>query len=160
VFLDRDGVINQPALPGEYIRTWEEFKFLPSIADWIRLFNALDLLVIVITNQRGVALGLMSEHALEDIHSRMVAELAHLGARVDDVFYCAHAKNECNCRKPQPGLIFQAQEKWDIDLQHSLFLGDSPSDQQAAFQGGVPFVSVVDGRIGPRTFPLNPQPTG
>jgi D-glycero-D-manno-heptose 1,7-bisphosphate phosphatase len=76
LFLDRDGVINQPAAEGDYINSWSEFHFLPGIADWIRLFNALDFLVIVVTNQRGVALGVTDLDKLEEIHRNMIHELA------------------------------------------------------------------------------------
>lgn len=145
VFLDRDGVINVPAAPGEYIRTWEEFEFLPYIADWIRLFNALNLLVIVVTNQRGVALGWMSHQDLNEIHCRMVEELAQAGARIDDIFCCTHNEGECECRKPQPGLIFESGKKWQIDLSQSLFLGDSDRDREAARRSGVPFLLVHHG---------------
>src|SRR6476469_765220 len=75
VFLDRDGVINVAPPPGEYVRRWEEFRFLPGVADWIRLFNALDLLVIVVTNQQGVAKGLVRPEDLTTIHRNMVREL-------------------------------------------------------------------------------------
>jgi len=146
VFLDRDGVINEKPAPGEYIRSSGEFRLLPNIADWIRLFNALEYLVIVITNQRGVARGLMTEAALATIHSRMLQELAAKGARIDDIFYCPHEENSCECRKPKPGLVHAARDKWKIDLAHSLLLGDSDSDEQLAAACGVRFLRVLDGR--------------
>ncbi len=147
VFLDRDGVINEKPAPHDYIRTVDEFRLLPNIADWIKLFNALEFLVIVITNQRGVARGLMTEAALASIHSRMLEELAAKGARIDDVFYCPHEENSCHCRKPKPGLVYAARDKWNIDLAHSLLLGDSDSDQQLAAACGVPFLRVQDGSL-------------
>ena len=147
VFLDRDGVINEKPAPHDYIRTVDEFRLLPNIADWIRLFNALEFVVIVITNQRGVARGLMTEAALASIHSRMLEELAAKGARIDDVFYCPHEENSCHCRKPKPGLVYAARDKWNIDLTHSLLLGDSDSDQQLASACGVRFLRVQDGSL-------------
>jgi D-glycero-D-manno-heptose 1,7-bisphosphate phosphatase len=140
LFLDRDGVINEPAAEGEYINHWSDFRFLPAAADWIRLFNALDYLVIVITNQRGIALGHTNPAELDEIHRNMVRELARVGARIDDVFCCPHNYGECNCRKPQPGLIDQAVEKWDIDLQRSLFIGDSKLDEDLARNCGIRFL--------------------
>jgi len=145
VFLDRDGVINEKPTPHEYIRSIDEFRLLPNIADWIRLFNALEFVVIVITNQRGVARGLMTEAALASIHSHMLQELAAKGARIDDIFYCPHEENSCECRKPKPGLVYAARDKWNIDLAHSLFLGDSDSDQELAAACGVRFLRVEDG---------------
>ena len=147
VFLDRDGVINQKPAPGEYIRSLDDFRVLPNAVDWIRLFNALGFLVIVVTNQRGVALGLMTENDLGRIHQKMLAELAAKGARIDDIFYCPHAENSCDCRKPKPGLVYAARDKWDIDLGHSLLLGDSDNDQQLAAACGVPFLRVIDSHI-------------
>ena len=147
VFLDRDGVSNEKPAPDEYIRSVGEFRLLPNIADWIRLFNALEFVVIVITNQRGVARGLMTEAVLASIHSHMLEELAAKGARIDDVFYCPHEENSCDCRKPKPGLVYAARDKWNIDLAHSLLLGDSDSDQQLAAACGIRFVRVLDGRL-------------
>lgn len=147
VFLDRDGVINEKPVKGEYIRTPAEFRLLPNIADWIRLFNALELLVVVITNQRGVALGIMTEDDLAAIHAKMMRELAALGARLDDVFYCPHALDDCDCRKPKPGLVHAARDKWNIDLSRSLLLGDSDNDRELAAACGIPFMWVENGRV-------------
>jgi histidinol-phosphate phosphatase family protein len=150
VFLDRDGVINEAAAPGDYIRTWSQFRFLPNAADWIRLFNALGFLVIVVTNQRGVALGLVDPKSLEEIHANMVSVLAAAGARIDDVFFCPHEYGTCDCRKPQPGMILQAREKWDIDLERSVLIGDTELDQALARNCGLRFVLATgDGHISP-----------
>jgi D-glycero-D-manno-heptose 1,7-bisphosphate phosphatase len=147
VFLDRDGVINEKAAPHEYIRTWSEFRFLPNIVDWIRLFNVLDFLVIVITNQRGVARGMMTRESVDDIHRNMIVELAARGARIDDVFVCPHQENACDCRKPKPGMVLQAQAKWDIDLPASLMIGDSDSDAALAAACGVRFLRASNGKV-------------
>lgn len=147
VFLDRDGVINAAPVAGEYILRWEEFRFLPGVADWIRLFNTLGLLVIVVTNQRSVALGLISSGELDEIHHRMRDELAQEGARLDDVLCCPHEEGTCECRKPKPGLIEQACRKWDIDLEGSLLIGDSDADRELARRAGLCFIRVANGRI-------------
>ena len=147
VFLDRDGVINVKAPAGQYINSWQEFHWIPGIADWIRLVNALDFLVIVVTNQRGVARGLTDESQLAEIHEKMQSELASLGARIDDVFVCPHAADACQCRKPKPGLVHEAQRKWDIDLSRSLVIGDSDSDAELAACCGMRFIRVADGQI-------------
>jgi D-glycero-D-manno-heptose 1,7-bisphosphate phosphatase len=147
VFLDRDGVINEKAAPHDYIRSWSEFRFLPNIADWIRLFNALDFLVIVITNQRGVARGMMTRESVDEIHRNMIAELAARGARIDDVFVCPHQEDACDCRKPKPGMVLQAQAKWAIDLTGSLMIGDSDSDAALAAACGMHFLRASDGRL-------------
>jgi len=147
VFLDRDGVINRKPPEGEYIRTWMEFHFLPGITDWIRLFNALGLLVLVVTNQRGVARGLVRSEDLEEIHRNMTEELSRHGARIDEVFCCPHEEGSCECRKPKPGLVLAAQQKWNIDLVGSVLLGDSDSDSRMAEACGLTFVRVHEGRV-------------
>jgi histidinol-phosphate phosphatase family protein len=147
VFFDRDGVINWKAAPGEYIRSWEECRLIPAAVDWIRLFNALDLLVIVVTNQRGVARGIMSLDDVDRIHREMRAELARRGAHIDDVYCCVHEKNACDCRKPRPGLVREAARKWDIDIPHSILIGDSENDRELARICGMRFVEVDEGKI-------------
>jgi D-glycero-D-manno-heptose 1,7-bisphosphate phosphatase len=147
VFMDRDGVINRKPPPGEYIRTWKEFTFIPAAVDWIRLFNALDLLVIVVTNQRGVALGRVAHAELQRIHDRMRAHLGEAGARIDDIFTCPHEKDTCECRKPKPGLVLDAARKWNISISDSLMIGDSASDRALAISCGLRFVPVAEGQI-------------
>src|SRR5947209_8237579 len=110
---------------GGYVCQWEQFRLLPAVVDWIRIFNALEFLVIVVTNQRCVAKGLIEPDVLADIHIRMKKELADRGAVIDDIFVCPHEEGTCDCRKPRPGLIYQAQQRWNIDLSRSLFIGDS-----------------------------------
>jgi D-glycero-D-manno-heptose 1,7-bisphosphate phosphatase len=150
VFLDRDGVINEKAPDGEYVESWSRFRFLPNVTDWIRLFNALDQLVIVVTNQRGIARGRMTEADLAEIHEKMRSVLAQRGARIDDIFYCPHEEGACDCRKPRPGLVRLATQKWDIDLSRSLLIGDSERDMELARVCGLRFLRAAAGRlIGP-----------
>lgn len=147
VFMDRDGVINERAALHEYIRDWREFRCLPNIADWIRIFNVLDFLVIVVTNQRGIARGMMTRDAVDEIHHRMIAGFAARRARIDDVFVCPHEEGSCDCRKPKPGLVLQAQAKWNIELGASLLIGDSDEDEALAFTCGMRFLRVHGGRL-------------
>jgi D-glycero-D-manno-heptose 1,7-bisphosphate phosphatase len=147
VFMDRDGVINRKATPGEYIRTRQEFELIPAAAEWIHMFNALGLLVIVITNQRGVALGRIQPAELDRIHELMRQQLAIGGARIDDIFVCPHGENSCGCRKPKPGLIQAAARKWNISIAGSALIGDSQSDRELAVSCGLRFVPVAHGRI-------------
>ncbi len=147
VFLDRDGVINEKPPRGEYVTRWQDFRILPAAVDWIRLFNALDLLVVVVTNQRGVALGLMTEADLEDIHRRMLDSLSAAGARIDRIYYCAHHADSCECRKPQPGMVLRAQSELDIDLARSIMIGDSDIDEELARRSGLKFVRADEGRV-------------
>jgi D-glycero-D-manno-heptose 1,7-bisphosphate phosphatase len=147
VFLDRDGVINVAAPEGEYILRWGDFEFIPAAIDWIRLFNALDCLVIVVTNQRCVARGMVSQREVDEIHQRMVAELAAQGARIDDVYCCPHEEDACECRKPKPGMVKAAAAKWDIDLPGSLLIGDSERDRNLARNAGLRFLETRHGRL-------------
>ncbi|EMI17649.1 histidinol-phosphate phosphatase family protein [Rhodopirellula maiorica SM1] len=152
VFLDRDGVINVKADEGEYIHNWDEFQWIPNTIDWIRLFNALDFLVIVVTNQRGVARGKMTQANVDAIHEQMVRELAKKDAIINDVFVCPHEIGTCHCRKPQPGMIHAARDKWNIDVERSLMIGDSESDRQLASNCEMRFIQVRDGRICGKTL--------
>lgn len=152
-FFDRDGVINVSPAPGEYIRRWEEFRLIPEAVEWIRLFNRLELPVIVVTNQRGVSRGLIAAAELERIHRNMREELQRLGAHVDDVFCCPHEENTCDCRKPQPGMVLRAAEKWNLDVQRSILLGDSWRDRELAASCGLTFWEMCEGRMISRVAP-------
>jgi D-glycero-D-manno-heptose 1,7-bisphosphate phosphatase len=137
VFLDRDGVINRKAEEGEYITRWEEFHFLPEVAEGIALLNEAGWSVIVISNQRCVAKGLLSIAELESIHRRMRGELTAAGARLDAVYYCPHEKEPaCNCRKPAPGMLLKAAKEHQIDLKLSWMIGDSDTDIEAGRRAG------------------------
>jgi histidinol-phosphate phosphatase family protein len=140
-------VINIKPRAGEYVNSWSDFRFLPAVFDWVRLIRALDYLVIVVTNQRGVARGITRESELSEIHRRMCEEMSREGAELDDVFVCPHEEGVCECRKPRPGLVLRAQQKWSIDLPRSLLIGDSDCDAELARCCGLRFVRVADGRI-------------
>lgn len=147
LFLDRDGVVNAAPPAGKYIRSWDEFRLLPEVVSWIRLFKAAGFLAIVVTNQRGIALGQYSEAGLLALHEKMRAALAAEGAILDDIFYCPHAEGTCHCRKPLPGMVIEAQRKWDIDLSASLLIGDGERDRLLAARCGIPFALVRGGRV-------------
>lgn len=147
VFLDRDGVINVAPPAGEYITSSEQLVLLPNICDWIRLFRVLGYLVIVVTNQRCVASGIITVEQLESIHERLQKLLAASGAEVNDIYYCPHGQQECKCRKPEPGMVYSAQKKWAISLDQSIMIGDSENDEGLAQRCGMTFVRVKDGRI-------------
>jgi D-glycero-D-manno-heptose 1,7-bisphosphate phosphatase len=137
VFLDRDGVINRKALEGEYVTRWEEFHFLPRAAQAISRMNAAGWSVIVITNQRCIAKGLLTIRELEDIHRQMLSELLTAGAQVDAVYYCPHEEQPpCTCRKPLPGMLLTAAREHQIDLASSWVIGDSEKDMEAGKRAG------------------------
>jgi D-glycero-D-manno-heptose 1,7-bisphosphate phosphatase len=136
-FLDRDGVINRKAPHGGYITRWEDMQFLPGVAEAIGLLNRAGFLVIVITNQRCVAKGLITPAELETMHETMRAELARAGSTVDGVYYCPHElEPPCTCRKPRPGLLLEAARVHDLDLAGSWMIGDSDIDVEAGRSAG------------------------
>ena len=147
VFLDRDGTINVSPPAGDYIRSWAEFQFLAGIIDWIRIFRTLGFLVVVVTNQRCVARGLIRSEDLDEIHRRMTLEMERAGAPVDGILCCPHEEGACTCRKPRAGLILQAETRWNIDLAGSVLIGDSELDRELAARCGMGFVQVRDGCV-------------
>jgi D-glycero-D-manno-heptose 1,7-bisphosphate phosphatase len=145
VFLDRDGVLNRKMPEGHYVTRWEEFELLPGVVEAIRLLNNEKMRVVVVSNQRGVSLGLYTEDDVRSIHERLQQLIASGGARVDAFFFCPHNKNACDCRKPLPGLFHQAQAQFpEIDAATSVMFGDSKSDME--FGRGLGMVNIfVDG---------------
>jgi len=141
-FLDRDGIINRA--PGEHrhVKSWKEFEFIPGCAAAIRSLQDAGFMPIVVTNQRGVAAGELSEDVLRDIHSRMCRRLAAEGAQIADVLYCPHEEGTCGCRKPQPGLLLQAERRHPINLDASIMIGDSETDVAAGRSAGCRCVLV------------------
>jgi D-glycero-D-manno-heptose 1,7-bisphosphate phosphatase len=136
-FLDRDGVINRRAPEREYITRWEEMKFLPGVAEAIALLHRAGFRVIVVSNQRCVAKGLISAHDLEQMHRRMCDELAAEGGKIDAVYYCPHElQAACDCRKPKPGMLLEAARAHSLDLAESWMIGDFDIDIEAGRNAG------------------------
>lgn len=145
IFLDRDGTINEYV---GFLTNIDDFRLLPGVADAIKQINESDYLAIVVTNQPVIARGEVSLTELDEIHNKMETLLGQYGAYVDDIFYCPHHpdkgfagerpeyKKECQCRKPKPGLLLQAADKYNIDLKKSWMVGDSISDMQAGENAG------------------------
>jgi D-glycero-D-manno-heptose 1,7-bisphosphate phosphatase len=127
VFLDRDGVINRDS--PDYIKSWDEFAFLPGTLEALRLLSEAGCGLIVITNQSIINRGMVPLAVLEDTHRRMKAAVAEAGGRILDIFFCPHRPDErCDCRKPKPGLIRQACRRHGIDPAFGVMVGDSAKD--------------------------------
>jgi D-glycero-D-manno-heptose 1,7-bisphosphate phosphatase len=129
VFVDRDGVINRKMPEGEYVTAWSQFHLLPGAIEAVAKLNRAGLLVIVVTNQRGIALGLYRAEDVVRIHARLQQELVANGARIDGFYICPHDNGVCQCRKPQTGLFAQAIADFPgIRPESSVMVGDSFSD--------------------------------
>ena len=163
VFLDRDGTLNVKAPEGDYVTSWEEFEFLPGALEAVRLLSDRGTRLIVVTNQRGIALGRMTEEDLADIHRRMLEALTAAGGRIAGVYHCPHEAGTCDCRKPEIGMFLDAQRDFpDIRFEDAAVIGDSESDMLAAqrigaaavllgtagVDGGTPGVRAEDSLLG------------
>jgi D-glycero-D-manno-heptose 1,7-bisphosphate phosphatase len=135
VFLDRDGVINRDS--SDYVKTWEEFEFLPGSLDAIALLARHGFPVIIVTNQSSIGRGMISIETLSRTHRLMCEAVAAHGGKIEDIFFCPHTPEEmCDCRKPAPGLVYKARDKHEIDLSGTVFVGDSVKDIECARNAG------------------------
>ncbi len=143
LFLDRDGVINMK-LEDRYVRSFEEFEFMPGAIDAIsKLTNKFNRIIIV-TNQQGIGKEIMSIADLNTIHSKMKEKIEQSSGRIDKIYYCPHLEEyECNCRKPKPGMIENALLDFpEIVLKESYLIGDSDSDIDAGKRMNLSTVKV------------------
>jgi D-glycero-D-manno-heptose 1,7-bisphosphate phosphatase len=143
VMLDRDGTINRKAPDGEYVKDPSELDLLPGAAQAIARLNEAGVPVAVVTNQRGIALGRMTMDDLEAVHAELVERLADADARVDAMFVCPHERNECDCRKPAPGLLQAALRRFGAAPREAVMVGDSASDVEAGLRAGTWTVQLV-----------------
>ncbi len=150
VFLDRDGTVN---VEKDYLSSPDQLQLIPRTADAIRALNAFGTRVFVITNQSGVARGYFTEGAVKQVHEALKEMLQKEGARVDDFFYCPHFPGssdrrydkDCDCRKPKPGMLRQAELKYPIDLRRSFVIGDRCIDVATGKAVGAGTVMVSTG---------------
>jgi D-glycero-D-manno-heptose 1,7-bisphosphate phosphatase len=148
VFLDRDGVLNaanirrgKPYPPASL----KELHILPDANTALARLKRLGFLLLVVTNQPGIALGRMDEHSLQEIHGRMLAAIRQAGGGIDAVYYCPHHSDACACRKPGIELFREAKREFpDIDFANSLVVGDSLSDLETAYGLGCRAVLIAD----------------
>jgi D-glycero-D-manno-heptose 1,7-bisphosphate phosphatase len=144
VFLDRDGVINEKMPEGRYVTNWSEFRLLPGVAEAIGRLNRAGVRVIVVSNQRGIALGFYTAADVEAIHAELQKRLEAAGARVDAFFFCPHDKMQCECRKPLPGMFEAARAQFpEIEAATSLMIGDSFSDIEFGRRLGMRTIFVL-----------------
>lgn len=154
IFLDRDGVINKDPGGGwtkkyEYVTELKDFIFLPGALEALKLLNQNRVKVIIVSNQAGVAKGYFTHKRLEEITCMMVDAVKRSGGAIADVYYCTH-KNEddCACRKPKPGMLEAAIEKYNIIPRQTYFIGDSKVDTLAGKAVGLNTIFVQSGKTG------------
>jgi len=141
-FIDRDGVINEDR---EYVYKVADFHFIPGSVEALRQLQATGYLLVVITNQSGIARGLYTAEQYQELEAYMRSTLAAEGVSIDAVHYCPHLPDakiaryrlDCDCRKPRAGMIREAARLLDIDTSHSLLIGDRRADIEAGRAGGV-----------------------
>jgi D-glycero-alpha-D-manno-heptose 1-phosphate guanylyltransferase len=137
LFIDRDGVINQQN-EGGYIERWEDFHFLAGVKEAFSKLSGKFGRIIVVSNQRGVGKGIMTEATLLDIHSKMREEIVNAGGRIDAILYCTSTDKLHSCRKPNPGMAYQARSLFpDIDLNRTIMIGNKMSDMHFADNAGL-----------------------
>jgi D-glycero-D-manno-heptose 1,7-bisphosphate phosphatase len=129
LFLDRDGVINTRILGG-YVRTWEQFEFIPGVLDALKILSSRFSRIIVVSNQQGIGKGLMTEEELADVHTRMTGEINRNGGRIDRIYHSPHLEEERSVRrKPNVGMALMARKDLPgINFKRSVMVGDSVSD--------------------------------
>jgi len=145
LFLDRDGVINR-RIVGDYVKSWEEFEFLPGVLDSLKLFDEKFLRILVVSNQQGVGKGLMTEEDVNRIHRKMLNEIDNSGGRVDMVYFSKYLEEQNHpMRKPNPGMALLAKREFNrIELEKSIMVGDSPSDMEFGKRVGMYTVFIGD----------------
>ncbi|MEM7125486.1 MAG: D-glycero-beta-D-manno-heptose 1,7-bisphosphate 7-phosphatase [Chloroflexota bacterium] len=147
IFLDRDGVINIER--ADYVKSWEEFQFLSGTQDAIQQLALLNVPIYIITNQSCIGRGIRSREQIDLIHEKMMAQFEGWGLSITKIFMCPHHPDDgCRCRKPEPGMLLDAAEKYRLDLKKCVFIGDSITDFQAAERAGCQSFLVRSGRQG------------
>jgi D-glycero-D-manno-heptose 1,7-bisphosphate phosphatase len=163
VFFDRDGVINLSPGAG-YVLRWEDFHFSPGIIAALKICKTYGYATILATSQQGVGKGLMTQATLDDIHARMQAALATHGAAFDGLYACTCLSSDpaCTCRKPSAEMLLRAAQDHDLDLSHSLMVGDADRDIQMGTNAGIPLTIRIESEnphLSPATHTL-PDTTG
>jgi D-glycero-D-manno-heptose 1,7-bisphosphate phosphatase len=144
-FFDRDGIVNTRKYDG-YIKNFSEFEFIPEFLELFKKTEEQGFLKIVITNQQGIGKELMTVEELSILHNLMQFNLFQkFGYSFDDIYYCPELADSGSMRrKPEPGMLLEAIEKWDIDKENSYFLGDAESDALAGERAGIKTILIGD----------------
>lgn len=146
VFLDRDGVINEDR--DDYIKSIHELKVFPFAPAAIRRLNKAGLCIFVVSNQQGIAKGVISEDDLRGIQNEINRQVEEAGGKITEFYYCKHLSlEECACRKPQAGMLMNAAREHGVELKESVMVGDSERDIIAGKRAGCKTVLVLTGKL-------------
>jgi histidinol-phosphate phosphatase family protein len=138
IFLDRDGVINKKAPKADYVKKWSEFEFLPGVIEGLELLSKKGYELYILTNQPGIAREMMTLDDLNDIHAKMLQEFEKHNIKIIQIYSCLHGWHDgCECRKPKPGLFFDASHDHAINLGKTVFIGDDERDVTAGEAAGI-----------------------
>lgn len=139
IFLDRDGTLNERPSQACYVEKPEEFRWIPGAREAVKLLKDHGYRIYLITNQPGIARGNLTTDTLDAIHEKMQTDLRLIGTEIDDIYMCPHGWDEgCDCRKPKPGMLYQAQREHSLDLTKCVLVGDDERDIAAGTAAGIP----------------------
>lgn len=150
IFLDRDGTIN---VEKSYLHKWEDFEFEKNAIEGLKELKNLGYEFIVVTNQSGIGRGYYTEEDLVTLNNQMTKKLKEFGIEILECFYCPHHpekgigkyKVDCNCRKPNPGMLLEGIKKYDVDIENSFMIGDKKGDLEAGKKAGLKSILVLTG---------------
>lgn len=150
IFLDRDGTIN---VEKSYLYKWEDFEFEKNAIEGLKELKNLGYEFIVVTNQSGIGRGYYTEEDLVALNNQMTEKLKEFGVEILECFYCPHHpekgigkyKVDCNCRKPNPGMLLEGIKKYDVDIENSFMIGDKKGDLEAGKKAGLKSILVLTG---------------
>lgn len=150
IFLDRDGTIN---VEKSYLYKWEDFEFEKNAIEGLKELKNLGYEFIVVTNQSGIGRGYYTEEDLVALNNQMTEKLKEFGIEILECFYCPHHpekgigkyKVDCNCRKPNPGMLLEGIKKYDVDIENSFMIGDKKGDLEAGKKAGLKSILVLTG---------------
>ncbi len=133
LLVDRDGTLNVKAPKAQYVASWTQFQWLPGAREGLKMLAQAGFQFALITNQAGVARGMIRQDDLDDIHARLREDLAHDGVEILRVYVCPHHWDDgCDCRKPKPGMLLQASHDLDLRLDRTVYIGDDTRDVDTA----------------------------
>jgi histidinol-phosphate phosphatase family protein len=144
-FLDRDGVICRDR--ADYVKSWEEFRFIPGVKAALRALREAGIPVLIITNQSVINRGILTREGLDGLHRKMIRDVARAGGEISGIYYCPHRPEEgCDCRKPGTALLKQAARDHHLNLKKCVFVGDTLKDLEAGKGVGCRTILVQTGQ--------------